>query len=105
MGKKLLRLADESVPTDEVIVETLTQPKEDEEEFNPEWIAERMMQAYDKKLKIEDDFERPSFELVPESGGNEHMDGYKSDEIRNGGGDERAEGQQDGDDVQEGTGQ
>ena len=104
MGKKQLGLADELVPTDEVIVETLTQAKEDEEEFNPEWIAaiERMMQAYDKKLKIEDDFERPSFELVPESGGNEHMDRFNSDDIGNGRDDARAEGHQGSDDVPEG---
>ena len=47
IGLKLLEMEDEKPVEDEEIVTTLTQAREDEEEYSPEWIAEmeNMMQA------------------------------------------------------------
>ena len=64
IGKKLLGVEDDSVVEDEEIVTTLTQAKEDEEEYSPEWIAEmeKMMAAYDEKKTITRHFDsRPSY--------------------------------------------
>ena len=65
IGLKLLGMEDEKSVEDEKIVTTLTQAREDEEEYSPEWIAEmeKMMQAYDKKKTISRGFDRPSFVL------------------------------------------
>ena len=65
IGKKLLGLEDEIVVQDEEIVTQLTQARQDEEEYSPEWIEEmeKMMSAYDKKKEIARGFDRPSFVL------------------------------------------
>ena len=65
IGKKLLGLEEEREVHDEEIVTQLTQAREDEEEYSPEWIAEmeKMMAAYDKKKTITRGFDRPLFVL------------------------------------------
>ncbi|XP_042014818.1 uncharacterized protein LOC121762870 [Salvia splendens] len=65
IGKKLLGMEDQDAVADEEIVTRLTQARDDEEEFSPEWIVEleTMMAAYDKKKTINKSTTRPSFVL------------------------------------------
>lgn len=65
IGKKLLGIEEDTVVEDDEIVTRLTQARQDEEEYSPEWIAEmeKMMEAYDKKKTMARSFDRPSFAL------------------------------------------
>ncbi|XP_042037393.1 uncharacterized protein LOC121783403 isoform X2 [Salvia splendens] len=65
IGRKLLGIPEEEEVGVDEITTTLTQAREDEEEYSPEWIdeMEKMMAAYDKKKTITTSFKRPSFVL------------------------------------------
>lgn len=64
-GKKLLGVEEDKPVEDEEIETRLTQAREDEEEFSPEWIEEleQLMKVYDKKKTITKRFDIPSFAL------------------------------------------